>query len=368
MSKKKPNILVCPLDWGIGHATRCVPIINGLIRRDARVMVGASGRPVDFLRKSFPGLTFIDFKGYNIRYPANGNMAFKMFLSSGRILNEIHKEHRALENIIDEFKIDAVISDNRFGMWSEHIPCFYMTHQVMIKTPVYLKILEPLLLRLHRHFIDHYDELWIPDLEGELNLSGDLSHKYKLPQNTFFVGPLSRFSQVIPEKSGPRQKDHIKLLVMLSGPEPQRSILENILFNILKDFRERSVVLQGLPGEDVHFMLNEYVTVYSHLPDEQILRLITDSERIICRPGYSTIMDLAAMKRSAILVPTPGQTEQEYLAQNLSSKGLFRYVMQKELNSEILFNNKIPNAINTNYFHPDLLEARIDALFRNIYF
>jgi predicted glycosyltransferase len=366
LSKKKPKILVCPLDWGIGHATRCVPVIESLIRRDVQVIIGAANRPLEFLRSAFPQLQVIDIPGPAIKYPENENMAGRMLISSPGILRAISKEHHELEEIINTWDIGAVISDNRFGMWSTKVPSVYITHQVMVKAPGFLKFLEPLLYRFHRKFIDRYTETWIPDLEGDLNLSGDLAHRHRVPGKAHFIGPLSRFQGKSPAFDPAPGNDRIRLLVMLSGPEPQRTIFEELIFSALKDYPENAVILRGLPGDERQFMLNDHTEVYPHRRDEEILSLVGRSERIICRPGYSTIMDLAALKRTALLVPTPGQTEQEYLAGYLTSTGFFNYADQKSLDKTVILNEPLPSIIMPDLFRPSLLEDRIDALLARI--
>ncbi len=357
------HILICPLDWGIGHATRCVPIIKLLLKRGMKISVAASGRPLEFLKTSFPDLTFIDFPGYNIIYPDTGGMTIKMITSSPGILNGIRREHHLLKKIIREHAVDAVISDNRFGCWSKDVNSIYITHQVMIKTPPGLHFLEPCLQRFHRWFMYHYNECWIPDLEGEENLSGELSHLYSPHEHSFYIGPLSRFSNS--SKKHPKQaKEEIDLLVMLSGPEPQRTIFEKMITGQLKVLTGKKVlILQGLPGETWDEGGTSQVVMHSHLPDDQIAHLISKARIILCRPGYSTIMDLAALKKNAIVVPTPGQTEQEYLAEYLSSKGYVTSISQENLNISNILDEK------TDHWHgfpdlydQDLLEKRIDAL------
>lgn len=330
MIKNFLRILVCPLDWGIGHATRCVPVIRLLRQNNHHVIFAGDGKPLAFLREYFPDLEFIRFPGAKVSYPAGKNMTGKMVLQTPSLIYNLVREHKKLGRILVDHRIDAVISDNRFGLWSEKIYSVYLTHQVMIKAPSGLKWAEPLLYRMHKWIIGHYDECWIPDLPGDVNLSGDLSHKYPVPANGSFTGLLSRFEQPVEGIAKGLNENTPELLVMLSGPEPQRSILEKL---VLDQWRESSgitaVVLRGLPGSSEELESYPGLKILNHVSDEEITCLVRSAKVILCRPGYSTLMDLAVLGKSAVLVPTPGQTEQEYLAAHLAARGAFRSVSQE---------------------------------------
>jgi predicted glycosyltransferase len=343
------RILVCPLDWGIGHATRCVPVIRQLREQNHEIIIAADGQGLEFLQRYFSDLKFIRFRGMRIKYPSGRRMIPKMIIQSPAILFNIFSEHQHLKKIIKDKKPDVVISDNRFGLWSKEVYSIYMTHQVMIKAPANLKWAEPLLHKAHRWFIRQYDECWIPDLPGDINLSGDLSHKYPIPANAKYIGLLSRFesnishsppphvpqSPPLPVSPSPRLPvpSSPDLLFLLSGPEPQRTIFEKIILKELEQHRGlHAVILQGLPGNYKEHSPAPGVMVLNHLPDGELAELVSISRIIVCRPGYSTLMDLIALGRNAILVTTPGQTEQEYLAENLSSKGSFYSIEQDKFN------------------------------------
>jgi predicted glycosyltransferase len=332
LEKKNLRILVCPLDWGMGHATRCVPVIKFLLRENHRVIIAADGRPLEFLRDYFPQLEYRRLPGFRISYPSGKDMALKMAFQAPSILFNIYREHRRIKEMVSECNADVVISDNRFGLWSKNVKSVYITHQVMIKAPSGMKWAEPLLYRIHGWFISHYDACWIPDLPGPVNLSGDLSHLYPIPRNGRYAGLLSRFEPGEVKAQNNHYPESPDLLVLISGPEPQRTKFESAIVNDLKDVQGiQTVVLRGLPGEQ-HEMINDTGNyIYNHLPDADIRRLILTSKVILCRPGYSTIMDLATLGRNAVLVPTPGQTEQEYLAIHLSRNGTFRTINQDEL-------------------------------------
>lgn len=317
-SKKTYKILVCPLDWGLGHATRCVPVIKELCAQGYHVIIGADKRPLDFLKNEFPNLEFVSFPGISISYPTNRFMVLKMILFFPRIIVGIYREHQKLKKIIDEYQIDYIISDNRYGLWHKKTPSVFMTHQIGIQTPLYLSFLKPILLFINKFFIHKHSQVWIPDFEGEPNLSGSLSHGYHLKIPVFFIGPLSRFVNThIPEK-----KDSSEIVGIISGPEPQRTLFEKKLISEFKKHSGKFLIIKGMPELKETKKINN-ITIYTHLTTSRFLQLIKKASLIICRPGYSTIMDLAILNKLAVLIPTPGQTEQEYLANRYKKMGIF---------------------------------------------
>jgi len=313
----------------MGHATRCVPVINELLENDAEVVLGADGIALEFLRDYFPGLKIIRIPGYGIKYPKSGNMTASMLSQIPRILNGIRREHHHLLQIIRDEKIQSVISDNRFGMWSDEIYSVYITHQIRIKGPGGSNFMEPVLAGMHGKFWKKYRECWIPDYPGIPNLSGELGHISHPPAGLHYIGPLSRFSGSDGTEEGDLEPA-LEMLFLLSGPEPQRTIFESIILKELD--RNRSVRATIIRGQPAFYETTEpfpLVTMHSHLPDEKFRRLVRTAEVIVCRPGYSTLMDLAQLGKRAILVPTPGQTEQQYLARYHSAGKSFARIEQE---------------------------------------
>lgn len=318
MSSKK-KILVAPLNWGLGHATRCIPIIEELMAQGAEVILAAEEHPKALLQKEFPKLEFIDLPGYDITYPSGGNMAVHMIKLMPKILNGIKKEGEQLKKHIEKYAINGVISDNRFGLHTGAVPTVFITHQVMIKSPY----AESILQKLNRRFINKFTQCWIPDFEGTENLSGELSHKYKLPEQAQFIGPLSRFrSAQLTENEMENE-----VIAIISGPEPQRTLFQHIVTTELEINNIRSLMVLGKASNHQDSQ-HEKITIKSHLKAADLEAAIAKSKVVVARSGYSTIMDLAAMGKKAILVPTPGQTEQEYLAQYHAEKKHFYCVEQ----------------------------------------
>ena len=291
------------------------------------MLIAADGGSLALLREEFPHLETIHFPGYRMRYSGKGSMNLRVFVNVPKIFYRIYTEHIKLKKFIDKYKLDAVISDNRYGLWSQKTYCVFITHQITIKCPSGLKFLEPILRGITSFFIGKYDRCWVPDVKEDENLSGDLSHKHALP-SLKFIGPLSRFAEV--SNNGTSHDKKYDVMVSLSGPEPQRSIFEKLVIKQLEATDLKSIVVRGIPGEG-NTSLNG-IDVYTHLNSEKMYEAILSSDVVLSRPGYSTIMDLAATGKKAVFVPTPGQTEQEYLAKTLKEKGLFYSENQDEFN------------------------------------
>ncbi|MCF8258731.1 MAG: glycosyltransferase [Flavobacteriales bacterium] len=303
------RILIAPLDWGLGHATRCIPLIRHILELGHEPVIAAEGRPLALLREEFPDQEFIHFRGYEISYPEGRGMVWKMGVAAPRIIRRIEEEHHELQAIIQQYRIDAVISDNRFGLYSDKVPCAYITHQVMIKAPFF----EGFLHGLHRRYMERYTEVWVPD-HATNGLSGDLGHKHPLPPTGRYIGPLSRF------QSG--DSDMVRdILVLISGPEPQRTRFENIVLKQLETFEGTAMAVLGTPEFKTERTDGRGHRIVPHLPAAQLEQAVRESRLVISRSGYSTIMDLSVLGKRAVFVPTPGQTEQEYLGKMFHASG-----------------------------------------------
>ena len=323
-----PNVklraLIAPLDWGLGHATRCIPIIKELIANGLEVMIAASGVTETLLKKEFPNLKYLYLKGYNISYSRKKKWFFFRILAQlPKINNTIRYEHRWLKKQVSEHGIELVIADNRPGLYHDKIPSIYITHQLQIISGNAFS--EAIGRNIHYHYINQFTACWVPDAEGNTNLAGLLSHPRVMPKiPVAYLGPLSRF-----EKKNGLSKKH-DLLILLSGPEPQRTLLEEKIMDELKTYHGSVVLVRGLPnGKTVVTNDQKNIQQYNHLTAEQLNDLIQESHLVICRSGYTTIMDLAKLQQKAVLVPTPGQTEQEYLAEYLLEKKMFYSVQQE---------------------------------------
>ena len=339
MNKKK-RILIAPLDWGLGHATRCIPIANALTQSGYEVVFAADGRPLQLLMEAFPSHDFIKLAGYNIRYPKNGNMAGSMLWQSRKILSGIKAEHKALQSIIQDFKIDGVISDNRFGLYSNEVPCVFITHQLRIQAPYFQNWIQ----KMNFRHIQKFDQCWVPD-SSESVLSGKLTKELDLPFDCQFIGPLSRFKPL--EKTA-----DLGILAIVSGPEPQRTLFENLLREQLKD--KKAILVLGKPETETEEKIGN-LRILSHLNGQELNQSMVNAEVVVSRSGYSTLMDLARLGKKAIFIPTPGQTEQTYLAEHFYKEKIAFAMHQKNMNLELAlekstsFNGFTPSQENTNW-------------------
>jgi predicted glycosyltransferase len=305
------KILICPLNWGLGHATRCIPLIEDYLKDGNEVVVAADGYPLILLQQEFPDIQFIELPSYDFSYSRGKSQVSAMFRSLPNIISGIFREHQQLKKILENQLFDVVISDNRFGMWNKKVKSVYMTHQVRIIMPRKLKWAEPIIKALHLFIINQYDECLIPDYPGEKNLSGELSHGFPLPKHVHYIGPLSRFRNF---KQQPA-KNQYELVALVSGPEPQRSVFESELTGICLKSGKKSLLIRGLPGHDSSLHKINQLSILPHLPSHELATVLCHAYTIYCRSGYSTIMDLEALGclEKAIMIATPGQTEQEYL-------------------------------------------------------
>ncbi|MFN0081479.1 MAG: glycosyltransferase family protein [Ferruginibacter sp.] len=350
------RVLVAPLDWGLGHATRCVPVIQQLIHAGFEVLIAAEKKAAILLRQEFPSLTIIPLPGYRISY-AKSRLFFSLKILSQvpKILKAIKAEHKWLQQIIKDYRIDIVISDNRYGLYNKAVTSIFITHQLRIETGN--AFTNSVVQKINYRLIKKFSACWVSDKKGEKNLAGKLSHPKPMPDiDLKYIGVLSRCRKE-------ENKKNIELLIVLSGPEPQRTTLENILLAQMKECSFKIVLVRGLPGAMQQLLSqNKLIEIYNHLPAEKLNSLIQSAKIVIARSGYSTIMDLAVLQQPAILIATPGQTEQEYLAKYLADKKYCQAAQQqgfnlaKQLNLfkkneplgfPLLENNELKEAINS---------------------
>jgi len=320
----RPRILVAPLNWGLGHATRCIPVIKELINNGCEVLIAAEGPCFSLLQNEFPELRHLSIPAYNMHYSRRRSFFTLTILSQlPKLLLAICKEHSWLKKVVRKEGIDAVISDNRFGLYHRTIPSIYITHQLLIKTGN--TFTEKIAQRIHYRFIKKYTACWVPDMEQEPSLAGKLSHPDKLPATIVnYIGCLSRFEKI------PAIEKKYALLIIISGPEPQRTIFENIILQQLPLFNGTVLLLRGLPADlPVDNEQNDTVQIINHLSAAALNTAIQQAGIVISRSGYTTILDLVKLQQKAILVPTPGQTEQEYLAAHLSAQKIV-YTLEQD--------------------------------------
>lgn len=325
-TESKKRILVAPLHWGLGHATRCIPIINGLISQGFEPVLASDGGALELLKKEFPKLKAFELPSYNISYSKKGN-GFKLrFLrASPHILRTIKREKRFIAELVKSEHVAGIISDNRFGVRHKDIPSVYITHQINVlsgKTSWFSS-------KWHQKVIKKFDECWVPDFEFEPNLSGQLGHLKQKMTHTKYIGPLSRLKK--------QNYDHtIDVLVILSGPEPQRTQLEKKLLILLKNRRRKVIFVRGIIEDKQKITKIENIELYNYMTSKELEDAINTSKLIVSRSGYTTIMDLAKLEKKAIFIPTPGQFEQLYLAEILAKNFIIPSVPQEHLTKNSL--------------------------------
>ncbi|WP_240665637.1 glycosyltransferase [Lutibacter sp. HS1-25] len=315
----------------MGHATRCVPIIYALINSGFEPILASDGNALLVLQKEFPTLKSYTLPSYNIKYTKSGkNLKFKLLLSVPFIYAAVKKEQQFVTNLIASEGICGVISDNRFGLFNAKIPTVYITHQLQVLSGA----TSFLTSKIHQKVISKYTQCWVPDFEGNSNYSGILTHLKTDFPNIKYVGVLSRLKQF---------KTAIKydLLVLLSGPEPQRTILEKKLLFELKSYKGAVLFVQGVPNTSTSVNFNKNIEIVDYLETEVLEKAINQSRLVLARSGYSTIMDLAVLGKKAFFIPTPGQFEQVYLAESLQEKRIAPF--SEQANFKLANLNEVEN-------------------------
>lgn len=335
------KILVAPLDWGLGHATRTIPVIRKFLAKGAKVDLAVSGKMSALYRGEFPGLTQINIPGYGIRYPSCGfEMPFWLFANYRRILKVIRNEHEIAESLVKEHGYDAIFSDNRFGFYANGIKNIYMTHQLRIAFPRPFSALENLGVAWHKQQMQKFDEIWVPDYADFPGLAGKLSHvRYdeNFARKLKFIGPQSRFLKEDSHKlttSRPTKK--FDFLAVLSGPEPMRTSFEKAVLKAFAEIPGEQAIIRGLPGENGLPAAPPNVTLFNHLETRAFAETVKSAKAIVSRPGYSTVMDMENLGASCIFVPTPGQTEQVYLGELLQKSGFAKLLHQNDISAKKL--------------------------------
>ena len=325
MANKK-TILVAPLNWGLGHTTRCIPIIQELLLNDFNVIIASDGNALNLLGKEFPNIETLELPSYNITYPKNGNLLkWNLLLKLPSIRKAIASEKKIIQKLVSEKKIHGIISDNRFGVRSSKIPSVYITHQLNVLSGKTTFITS----KIHQNSIKKFDECWVPDIKGYKNLSGELSLFNNPSISVKHLGILSRMKKrVLPKK--------YDILILLSGPEPQRTFLEKKLIEEFKNDSKSILLIQGLVEKEVKTHSIGNINCVNYMIAKNLETAINQSELIIARSGYTTIMDLSVLEKKAFFIPTPGQFEQEYLANRMDELKKAPYCNQKDFTKEKL--------------------------------
>ena len=350
-------VCIAPLDWGLGHATRCIPLINALVALNYSIYIAGEGKQESILREAFPNAAFLSLRGYRIRYSKNRALLIPTILMQlPKIIYAIVNEYFWLSSFSKKNKLDLIISDNRYGFFHKEIKSVFITHQLEIQTP--LNWLTTLCQHLSYRFINKFNACWVADMKPPHNIAGNLVNTKKLPAiPIWYMNGLSRleaYVQETPKESG----NKIKFLGIISGPEPQRAIFENILWNSGNDLNYPFVIVAGVPDNKLYNKITSKGTLYHHLSGNALSDQINNAEYIICRGGYTTLLELIPFKKKLILIPTPGQTEQIYLAHYWQEKKWAIHFDQENFN----LLDALKAAKNFEYQTPTFLSFNQEAL------
>lgn len=314
------NILVAPLNWGLGHATRCIPIIREIEKNGFTPILASDGVALALLKKELPHLTTLELPSYQIEYAKKGeNFKWKLIKNSPKTINAILSEKQLVKKWIKEYDLVGIISDNRLGVHSKKVPSVFITHQLTVLSGKTTWISS----KLHQFFIKKFDECWVPDVNEIPNLTGKLGHVKNTNINIKYIGVLSRLEKKVLEIK-------YDIMILLSGPEPQRTILEEKLIEEIQNTQETIVFIKGKVEKEQKKEQIGNVTFYNFMQTEELEKTFNESKMVLCRSGYTTVMDLCKLQKKAFFIPTPGQFEQEYLAKKYKREGLVPYTSQEK--------------------------------------
>lgn len=318
------TILVAPLDWGLGHATRCIPILQYFAQKNWKLVIACPPASAHhaLLSREFPEARFVDLFGYNVQYARSRTFFVpKMVAQLPKIRWAIRKENLWLRDFVQKNKVDLIFSDNRYGLYHPKIPSVFMTHQLELILPK--RHQQNIVQKIFYRYINRYRQCWIPDFEKD-GIAGTLSHPKKMPSiPLFYIGLLSRLGEKI------TANPIYQFLIVLSGPEPQRSILEEKFLHIVGQLPGKTLIVRGTPNQDTTPFVPENCTIVNHLSNDDMRKAFAVSQYIVSRSGYTTVMEILSWQKKSILIPTPGQTEQEYLGQELRQKN-YAYTFAQE--------------------------------------
>jgi len=324
------HILVSPLSWGLGHATRDLPIIRCFLEHGHHVTVAACGRGFTLLKQEVPQCDFVEMLDYPPPYSESKHFVPKFLAMAPIMLAAIERESILVRRLFKRRKFDLILSDNRFRVRSRHIPSFVISHQLRFMTPPKLVALEFITEFFNRMYLSPFDRVIVPDAADPVeNLSGRMSHqmRWMKPDNkVYYAGVIASVEKMdVPED--------VDVFISISGPEPQRTQLEKIILDQVGNLKDgRIVVTLGQPEVKDVRKIGENITVYGYLDRKGQAEMMNRAKLVVCRSGYTTVMELAELGKKALMIPTPGQTEQEYLGRYYADRGYYHCVSQYELN------------------------------------
>ncbi len=331
MNLQDTPVLIAPLNWGLGHASRCIPIIRQLIAHGAKITLASDGQAGTWLQNELPDLKYLELPSYKIHY--RKGPVCSIIRQIPKIRQAIQLEHQSLLQYLKIHPQSILISDNRYGIYHRDSLNILITHQLNLYKPRWAR---PLFENVINQLIKPFQHIWIPDFNNRV-LTGILS--MSTDPRIRFIDPLSRFSQ------GNSIGFQYDLAIVLSGPEPSRKHLEQKIIKQINTVNNlRIILVRGTVDSTFYDTRNPGITIKNLVQSDELARILTQSSQVLCRSGYSSIMDLCKMNKTALLIPTPGQPEQEYLAHRMKSLGFAHVISQHDFDLKKILQYRPDNA------------------------
>ncbi len=324
----KKTLVLAPLNWGLGHVSRIVPLIDKYKREGWNIILASDGIALKFLQEEYPNERIVDIKSVPLRYSKHASLLAHLLIILPKFIKNFRADKFFIKQLVDQEKIDLIISDNRYGFRDKRVKSVFIAHQLQLEFPLVFKRLKRTVQSKISKWINWFDECWIIDDEQH-RLAGRLSSVLDLKISYRYLGLQSRLTYE-------EVNQDIDFLIVLSGLEPQRSILENIIIEVFKDYLGQVIIIGGNFEKKESIGQIQYI---SFAGTKELNNLMNRSKCVISRSGFSSIMDLLKLKKKAILIPTPKQTEQEYLAKIHSENSSFRIAENNILSLQSIISN-----------------------------
>ena len=319
----KGKILVAVLNWGLGHATRSIPLIQELQHFDFQPIIGSDGKALDFLREEFPDIKYFELTSLQFSYSKNSALN-QIYLLSQSIIwnNQLKNDKFQIEKIHQQENLFGIISDSRPYCYHENIPSIYLTHQLQVKSGAFSGIATA----AHRRLIKQFDECWVPDFEQPNAFCGEMSQWRNAPLTIRHIGILS-------DLHNQQTNQKYDYAGIISGAEPERTKLVQQLIESFSHLEGKKIIIAGSKETNDRLISTDF-EIKGLVNRAEVQHIINSANKIVARGGYSTVMDLLHLRQSALLIPTPGQTEQLYITQHLKRLKFFDVVSQDKLSVE----------------------------------
>jgi predicted glycosyltransferase len=316
LQKINRKIIIAVLDWGLGHATRCIPIANEILKHNIHIVLAGTAETHALFTAEGIDFEPLLLPSYQIKYKKKLlSHRLYLLLQIPRLKKIIKQEQAIINQYCKVHYITTIVSDNRYGVYESNTKNIFITHQLEVQTGLG-NFLNKKLQALHYKMLGPFHEIWIPDVKDPAkSLSGKLAHTVMPNKPVHYIGALSRC------KPQPNMAKNFACCFLISGPEPYKSIFIRDAIALANRTSKPVAIVTGNVLQHKNYQVNKNITIYNHLPTKELVQLIEASAFVICRSGYSSIMDLCALQAKAIILPTPSQTEQEYLAKHIHQQG-----------------------------------------------